>query len=124
MSKVTPDSIVIDGVTYVPESKAKEKAESFKDLKYCIVRSVGSGAWAGYVKSKKEGNVVMLKARRIWYWDGAASLSQLAINGTSKPSTCKFPVEVAEVEIDQVVEVIPATKEAQESINSVAIWSA
>lgn len=124
MSKVTPDSIVIDGVTYVPESKAKEKAESFKGLKYCIVRSVGSGAWAGYVKSKKEGNVVMLKARRIWYWDGAASLSQLAIKGTSKPSTCKFPCAVDEVELDQVVEVIQATKEAQESINSVKIWEA
>jgi hypothetical protein len=115
--------IVVDGITYVPQSEAnKEKAVSFKGLKYVIVRTYSAGVFAGYLKKKTGQNGILLNTRRLWYWDGAASLSQLAIDGVSKPENCKFPDEVEEIELDQIIEVIPATKKAQESIKSVSIW--
>jgi hypothetical protein len=58
----------------------------------------------------------------MWYWDGAASLSQLATDGTTKPLNCKFPCEVDRVELLQVIEIIPITEKAKESISGVPIW--
>ena len=64
----------------------------------------------------------MVKARRIWMWYGAASLSQLATEGTSKPDQCKFPCEVLQVELLQVIEILEVTEKAKASIAAVKIW--
>jgi hypothetical protein len=64
----------------------------------------------------------MRDARRLWYWDGAASLSQLAMEGTKKPNNCKFPCEVDKVILTEAIEILDCTEEAQESIKAVAIW--
>ncbi|MCF0120546.1 MAG: hypothetical protein HUJ65_02815, partial [Oscillospiraceae bacterium] len=36
--------------------------------------------------------VELTQCRRIWYWSGAASLSQLANDGVRKPDECKFTI--------------------------------
>lgn len=74
--------------------------------------------------SRKNGREVKLEnCRRLWYWDGAASISQLAINGTTNPCECKFTVTVPEIEILDAIEIIPCSKEAIKSIESVAVWA-
>ena len=93
-----------------------------KGLKYVIVRTYSAGVFAGYLKSRKGQEVLLLNARRLWYWAGAASLSQLAMEGTSAPESCKFPVEVEQVELLQVIEILSVTKKAQDSIKSVKVW--
>ena len=113
--------ITIDGIEYVPKTQ-QEKAELFEGMPYCIVRTYSAGVFAGYVEKRKGKEAVVRRARRIWKWEGAASLSQLAVDGTSKPAECKFPCEVDKVELTEVIEVIECTKKAQESINSVEIW--
>lgn len=90
--------------------------------KYCMVRTYSAGVFAGTVKRLKGQEATLKNARRIWYWSGAASLSQLATDGTSNPSACKFPCEVSEVYLPQVVEVIPITKKAATSIKAVPVW--
>ena len=72
--------------------------------KYCMVRSKSAGVFAGTVEKRDGGEVLLSNARRIWYWDGAASLSQLATEGTSKPTNGKFPAPVAEVLLLEVIE--------------------
>lgn len=91
-------------------------------MKYVIVRTYSAGVFAGYLESRTGKEVVMRNARRIWYWDGAASLSQLAMEGTSKPENCKFPCEVDRVELFEAIEILDCTKKAKESIKSVKIW--
>jgi len=90
--------------------------------KYCMVRTYSAGVFAGTVKSRKGKEVVLKNARRIWYWKGAASLSQLATDGTSEPSSCKFPCPVAEVLLTEVIEIIPITLAAKKSIEMVPEW--
>lgn len=90
--------------------------------KYCMVRSSDAGVFAGTIKSRKKDEVLLTNARRIWYWDGAASLSQLATDGTSNPKNCKFPVAVDQVLLLGVIEIIPITDAAAASIASVPIW--
>lgn len=93
-----------------------------KKNNYKIVRTFSAGVFAGEVVRRKGREVVMKNARRIWYWDGAASLSQLAQEGTSKPNNCKFPVAVDKVELFEVIEILDVTKKAKASIESVPIW--
>jgi len=116
------NEISINGINYVPKNEVQEKAEMLDGMKYCIVRTYSAGVFAGYVKSRDGQEIVMRQARRIWYWDGAASLSQLAVDGTSKPDTCKFPVAVDRVELLQVIEILDCTKKAEKSIKGVKIW--
>ena len=90
--------------------------------KYCIVRTYSAGVFAGFLESIDGKVGTVTAARRIWYWDGAASLSQLAVEGTSRPENCKFPCEVESVLLTEIIEVIPCTDKAIESIKGVAIW--
>ena len=61
--------------------------------------------------------------RRIWYWDGAASLSQLATDGTKNPDNCKFSVTVPEMSVMEVIEILPCTDKSIKSIEEVAVWA-
>lgn len=90
--------------------------------KYVIVRTHSAGVFAGEIESRNGQEVVLLNARRLWYWQGAASLSQLAMEGTSKPNGCKFPCAVDRVELLQVIEILDATSKARESIEGVPVW--
>ena len=102
---------------------AKTKPKTVKKAKqYVIVRTTSAGVFAGYIDSRKGREVVLSQARRIWYWDGAASLSQLAMTGTSKPQTCKFPQEVDRVVLTEAIEILDVTQEAKASIASVPVW--
>jgi hypothetical protein len=92
--------------------------------KYVIVRTYSAGVFAGILTSRNGKEVTMTNARRIWYWDGAASLSQLAQEGTKKPQNCKFPCAVDEILLTEAVEIIPCTAAAQASIESVPVWAA
>lgn len=92
--------------------------------KYAIVRCQGAGVFLAQVVSRsKDGLQAKLKdSRRLWYWSGAASLSQLAVEGTKKPDQCKFPIAMPEQEVTGVLEIIPVTKAAKKSLDSVPEW--
>ncbi len=93
-------------------------------FEYVIVRTYSAGVFAGYLKSREGKEVVLTDARRIWYWAGAASLSELAQRGTSRPGQCKFPAPVKQVILTEAIEILSVEPIAKESIEGVAIWSA
>ena len=102
--------------------KADTPAKTMKGKKYVIVRTYSAGVFAGYLESRQEKEAVVLNARKIWYWDGAASLAQLAVDGTSKPENCKFPTEVSRIELTEVIEILDVTEKARKSIAGVPEW--
>ena len=91
---------------------------------YSIIRTEKAGVLAGYIKERTGQEAVLIDVRRIWYWDGAASLSELATNGTIRPNQCKFTVTVPEMTVLGVIEIIPCTEKAETSIKGVAEWKA
>lgn len=109
--------ITIDGVVYVKKKDAIDKD-------YCIVRTYSAGVFAGYLKRRDWKECTLNNARRIWYWDGSASLSELAMKGTSKPENCKFPCPVTEIILTEAIEIIECTEKAKKSIESVPVWTA
>lgn len=90
--------------------------------KTCVVRTYSAGVFLGTVKERNGKEVLLTNARRLWYWDGAATLSQLANEGTKKPENCKFPEPVAEVLLTEAIEIISATEAAIASIAAVPEW--
>jgi hypothetical protein len=93
-----------------------------EDGRYCIVRTYSAGVFAGEIQSRNGREVILHNARRLWYWEGAASLSQLAMEGVAKPEKCKFPCEVDKVELLEVIEIIDCTDVAKQSIKGVKVW--
>lgn len=53
--------------------------------KKVIVRGDRSGVFFGTLVKKDGHEVTLENCRRLWYWDGAASISQLAVDGTTIP---------------------------------------
>lgn len=117
-----PLTIKINEVEYVRKDLTKETAKDVNGFAYCIVRTTSAGVFAGYLMERNNMEATILNSRRLWYWDGAASLSQLSQEGVKNPSGCKFPCEVPEMILTQVIEIIPCTQTAMESIKGVPIW--
>lgn len=90
---------------------------------YVIIRTYSAGCFAGFLAVRVGKEVLLSQARRLWYWDGAATLSELAVNGTRKPKTCKFPVAVPEIILTEAIEIIPCSAAAQASIEAVPAWT-
>lgn len=109
-----PEIIKIDEVEYVRRDTAQKP--------YVIVRTYSAGVFAGYLETRRGQEVVMKQARRLYYWKGAATLSQLAMEGVKNPEDCKFPVEVDKIILLQAIEILPCTQMAKESIAMVKIW--
>ena len=98
-----------------------------RQQRYSVVRTKEAGAFAAVVKSTKAtptGMVAELQnSRRLWYWKGAASLSQLALEGVKCPNECKFPVALPKQTVIGVIELIPMTPKAVANINAVPVWA-
>lgn len=92
--------------------------------KYVIVRTYSAGVFAGTLESRDGKECVVTDARRLWYWRGAASLSQMAVGGTSRPAECKFPAPVPRVTLTEAIEILDVTPEARASIEAVPVWTA
>ena len=87
-----------------------------------IVRSANAGVFYGEIVNRNGNEVEMKDARCLWYWSGAASLNQLAMEGVKKPDNCKFTMEVSQATILNVCEILPCTDKAVECIDTVPVW--
>lgn len=90
--------------------------------KKCIFRGDKSGVFFGTLIEKEKTEVTIKDCRRLWYWDGAASISEIAKIGTTAPNNCKFTVTVDELTITDCIEIIPCTKKAIKVIEGVKEW--
>ena len=118
------NELTINGTIYVPKNE-NQLAEKIDDMPFVMVRTYSAGVFFGYL-SRRESTlagveVTLLQARRVYYWAGAMTLSQLAMEGTSKPDDCKFPLPVNSIDLI-AIEIIPITEVAEKSLNNVKIW--
>lgn len=95
---------------------------NFEEGTFCIIRTYSAGVFAGNIKERNGKEVLLENAIRIWYWSGACSLSQLAMEGTKKPQICKFAVPVEQIILTETIEIIPCTPQAENSIKGAGTW--
>lgn len=87
-----------------------------------IVRCDKAGVFYGEIEERNGREVKMRNVRCLWYWDGAATLLQLAAEGTAKPDNCKFTMTIDSLKVLDAIEIIPCTAKAIKSIEGVEKW--
>lgn len=92
--------------------------------KKCIVRGNNSGVfYATVVKIEDKTVVEMQDVRRVYYWDGANTISDLAVQGSKTSYNCKITVPVEQVVITDCVEINVCTEKAINNLDSIKIWT-
>ena len=119
-------TIKIDDVEYVRKEDLVKQADSLDGLELVMIRSYASGVFYGYLKEKKAElngvNITLVNARRIHYWDGACSLTQLAIDGTVAPTNCRITDAITSQWIANVIEILPISNKSQKILDGVKPW--
>lgn len=90
--------------------------------KYVIVRADRAGVFFGILESKNGQEVTLKDVRKIYYWDGACAVEQLAVDGTNRPEKCKLTVVVDSIAVEGVIQVLPCTDKSIESLKNVKEW--
>lgn len=109
---------------------AAKKKSARKSVRqdYVIARCRDAGVHAGYLVSTDEHHTVLRDARRIWYWTGAASLSEIAVYGLnpakSSGSKIAAPVKSVRLRDADICELTVCTKAGQASVEGSAVWRA
>ena len=97
--------------------KTEEKKQKF------IIRTDKAGVYFGEIEDINGSKATLRNCRMLYYWNGAATVMQLAVDGVAYPKDCKFTVLVDRMMVDGVISCIPCTEKAIESINNVKVWS-
>lgn len=86
--------------------------------KYVICRCYGAGVHAGELVSMEGCNVILKDSRRLWSWkaNSGVALSGVAQSGMAKGQ--KIDTMNPLIALTDVIECIPATQAAKESINA------
>lgn len=89
-----------------------------------LIRTWSAGVHFGTLsETSADGRQVKLtETRRVHYWDGAASLSQMASEGVSKPKSCRFSVVVPTIVLTEAIEILPLSEAAIANLEAVPIW--
>lgn len=113
--------ITIDGVQYAPVN-----AKSNEGHEWVLIRSYASGVHFGILSEKRDApqglEVTLLQSRRIHKWVGAASLSQLAVDGIGNAAESRVSVELPSITISNVIEIIPLSTKSLDNLKNSPIW--
>ena len=92
--------------------------------KKIIARIERAGVFHGVLDYKDAEITRMTHVRRIYYWQGALSVTDMAVNGISAASKVTVPASVVEFDTPQVVELIECSNEASQVIENITPWKA
>jgi len=84
-----------------------------------LIRTYSAGVHFGYLIERNGKEVKLSDARRIWSWQGANTLNEIATAGVGKGS--KISVTVESILLLEAIEIIPCTPAAVKVLES-AEW--
>lgn len=76
----------------------------------CVVRTYSAGVHIGEVIRQDKEQVDLKNSRRLWKWQGAFTLSEVATKGVSSES--RIAVEIPFIRLTNAIEIIPCSKKA------------
>lgn len=121
--KQTIDRVEINGEFYRREgADANQPANLLNGLPCVLIRTFSAGVHFGYLKRRDGKEVELVNSRRVYYWSGACSLSQMAVDGVAKPNDCKFSVVVASIVLTEAIEILSLSAKAQANLFAVPEW--
>ena len=93
-----------------------------KKEQYVIVRSSLAGVFCGTLENKNGTEVVLTNARKIYRWQGAYTVEDIAVKGLNAEAS-QITVQVGEIVIDDVCQVLPTTDAAQKILTEAPTWT-
>ncbi len=90
------------------------------DSKYVVVRTYSAGVHVGELVDRRDKEVTLANARRIWSWQGANTLHEIALHGVGKGSKVSEPV--ARVVVTEAIEIIDCSDEGARALRE-ASWA-
>lgn len=90
--------------------------------KKVIVRTNRAGVFFGTLVKADKTSATLSDVRKLWYWDGACAIEEIAENGVERPENCKFTVVIPEMQVNEWIQIIPCSTKAIKSIEGVKIW--
>ena len=66
-----------------PAEREEKMMQEFMNKKV-VVRGDRSGVFFGTITAKEGKEVKLEDCRRLWFWDGASSISQIAVEGVKR----------------------------------------
>lgn len=112
------NEIIINGVAYVNKESLLNNV-NVNGMDFVLVRTYSAGVHFGYLAERNGKEVKLLNARRIWKWEGAFTLSQIAMTGTSKPENCMLSIEVNEIILTEAIEIIKITQKSKDILDKI-----
>lgn len=89
-------------------------------LQPVIVRTYSAGVHFGYLVSREGKEVRLTESRRIWSWEGANTLSEMATSGLNpNKSRVSVPVDII---LTEAIEIIICLPEAEKILKE-ALWT-
>jgi len=102
-------------------TKKKTAAKKTTKTHAVIVRTYSAGVHYGHLVSREGKEVRLTGSRRIHYWTGALSCSELATRGPGAGSRIGDPIGVT---LTEAIEIIDCTPSAAKVIESFPRWEA
>lgn len=90
------------------------------DKKVVLVRTYSAGVHFGTLISRNGREVQLTDARRIWSWNGANTLNEIATAGVGRGSRVSRPV--SSIVLTEAIELIDCTAEAIKNLENVG-WN-
>lgn len=88
----------------------------------CIFRGEKSGVFYGELV-RQHGTMAQIKnCRKIFYWEGANCLEQVAREGVRSPDDCKITMVVDTIEIFDLCQLLRCSDQAIECIDAIKEW--
>ena len=101
--------------TITKKSAPKTKAA----LRIVLVRTYSAGVHYGTLIGRSGTEVTLAHARRLWSWQGANTLNEIALRGVGRGSKVSEPV--ASITLTEAIEIIDCAPEAVANLDA-AKW--
>ena len=99
-----------------------EPPKSTDGLPYVVIRTNSAGVHVGYMEYRNGKEVKLINSRRLHYWMGACSLSQIAIDGMKSPEKSRVAMVLPMIILTEAIEIINATESAKKVIEGAEVW--
>lgn len=90
-------------------------SEEYGVGKFVVIRTYSAGVHTGVLVSRKDREVVLKDARRIWRWGGANTLNEVSQKGINNEYS-RISEPVPEILLTEAVEVLPCSDEARDNL--------
>lgn len=84
--------------------------------KHCVVRTYSAGVHLGTIKSVEGSQVILDDVRRLWKWEGAFTLNEVANTGVAK--TSRIAAEIPTISLSDMIELIPTSEKARKTFEA------